>query len=201
MRIRTLLAILTLPLLTALPALAEGAASAHAEHADHGGADPMSLNWKEMAFSAGLFVVFAAILGLFVWPRILKGLQAREAKITGDLQAAETAAKEAQAKLAELNQQLADAQKQAQKVVDEARQAAGSVAAKVKADAEKEVADLKNQALREIKAAKEQAVAEVGAQVADLSAAVAGKILARQISAADQQDLVAAALAQVAAKN
>lgn len=148
-----------------------------------------------------LFVAFFAAASLFVWPKILGGLKGREAKLLGDLQAAETGAKEAAAKLAQLNQQLADAQKQAQKVVDEARVAAGKVAADVKAGAEREINDLKNRAAAEIKSAKEQAVAEIGAQVADLATAVAGKILAREVSGADQQALVASALSELAAKN
>ncbi len=148
-----------------------------------------------------LFVVFFGAASIFVWPKILGGLKGREAKLLGDLQAAENGAKEAAAKLTQLNQQLADAQKQAQKVVDEARLAAGKVAAEVKASAEREITELKTRATADIQSAKEQAVAEIGAQVADLATAVAGKILAREVSVADQQALVASALAQLSAKN
>lgn len=165
------------------------------------GADPGVFHWQDAAWSAGLFVVFAAVLGIFVWPKILAALNARESKLLGDLQAAEKGAKEAAEKLTQLNQQLADAQKQAQKVVDEARLAAGKVAADVKANAEREIGEMKSRATAEIASAKQQAVAEIGAQVADLATAVAGKILARELSAADQQALVASTLRELAAKN
>ncbi len=190
-----------LALLAFAPAAFAQEAHEAAAEAGHAGLDPQAFNPADALWSAGLFVVFAAVLGVFVWPKILAALNAREAKLLGDLQAAENGAKEAAAKLVELNAQLADAQKQAQKVVDEARVAAGKVAAEVKASAEREITDLKNRAAAEIKSAKEQAIAEIGAQVADLATAVAGKILAREVSAADQQALVASALSELSAKN
>lgn len=200
-RILTLLALLAFAPAAFAQAAPEGTSEAIAAPAAHGGLDPQAFNPTDALWSAGLFVVFAVVLGIFVWPKVLAALNARESKMASDLLAAEQGAKDAAAKLAELNQQLADAQKQAQKVVDEARVAAGKVAAEIKATAEREINEVKARATAEIKSAKEQAVAEIGAQVAEVATAVASKILAREISASDQQALVASALREVSAKN
>lgn len=197
---RTLLASAAASLL-ALPSLAQDAVHGTAEATHAVSANPIEPQKMEMIFTAALFLTFFAVLALFVWPKILGALKAREEKIHGDVASAEQSAKEAAAKLADINQQLANAQKQAQKVVDEARLAAGKVAAEIKANAEREISELKTRATAEISSAKEQAIAEIGGQVAALATAVAGKILAREVSAADQQALVASALREVSAKN
>ena len=59
-----------------------------------------------------LFLILLGILGKFVWPPILRGLQEREDKIRFDLQKAEDAATQATGTLEEYKQQLAEAQKQ-----------------------------------------------------------------------------------------
>jgi len=148
-----------------------------------------------------LFAVFFGAASIFVWPKILGGLKGREQKITADLLAAEAGAKDAIAKSAELAVQLADAQKQAQRVIDEARLVGTKVAAEIKASAERDIADSKARAAAEIKSAKDNAIAEIGAHAAELATAVAAKILARELSAADQQGLVAEAIREISAKN
>jgi F-type H+-transporting ATPase subunit b len=147
--------------------------------------DPFSYVWNLL-----MFLTLLAVLWKFVWPKILGGLQEREAKQLGDLTAAEQARAEADASLVEYKAQLAEARKESQNIVAEARTAATQAANADRAKIEAEVARMKDTAQRDIAAAKEQALAEIYAQAAELSTTIAGKILNREISADDQQQLV-----------
>lgn len=184
-------------LCTAGLALMTPVAASAAEGGKHVDGDPMSLIKLEMIWAVVLFILFAAILGFVVWPKILGALQAREQKLEGDLVGAESARKEAEASLAEYKTKIAEAQKEAQSVVEEARKAAEQAAAKIKTETEGEIAKMKDRAAAEIESAKQQALNDVYAQTAELSTAIAGKILKREINAADQQALVSESLAEL----
>lgn len=137
-----------------------------------------------------LFVVLVLILGKFVWPPILKGLQAREAKIKGDLDHAEQSAQQAAATLKEYQASLAQAQEEARKVIEQARKDAQGVADQVKTDTQTEINQMRQRAQTEIRVAKEQALTDIYTQTAALATSVAGKILQREINPADQHKLV-----------
>ena len=137
-----------------------------------------------------MFLILLGVLWAFVWPKILNGLQARENKQLGDLEAAESARNEAQASLTEYKAQLAEARKEAQSIVAEARTAATQAANADRAKIEAEIAQMKANAQRDIASAKQQALADIYRQTASLSTTIAGKILNREISADDQQDLI-----------
>ncbi|MEM8738617.1 MAG: F0F1 ATP synthase subunit B [Planctomycetota bacterium] len=147
------------------------------------------------------FLLLLLVLKAKAWGPILKGLQDRENKIRQDLQSAEDAAKAAQTTLAEYQQQLADARKEAQSIVAEARTAAQQAANADKAKIEAEVAQMKASAKADIASAKEAALADIYTQAASLSTAIAGKILQREISDADQQTLVSESVEQFKASS
>lgn len=168
-----------------------------AEKAGGPDGDPMKLYTLEMIWAVVLFILFAGILGFVVWPKVLGALQAREQKLEGDLVGAEDARKEAEAALAEYKTKIAEAQKEAHSVVEEARKNAEQAAAQIKADTEAEIIKMKDRAEAEIASAKDAALGEVYAQTADLSTAIAGRILKREINASDQQQLVTESLAEL----
>jgi len=187
-RILTLIATACL----ALPTFAE---TAHG--GDHAEVDPMHLVYLEMVWAVVLFLIFAGILGFVVWPKILSALQQRETKLEGDLVGAEDAHKAADAALAEYKTKIAEAHQEAAKVVGEARKAAEQVAAQIKSDAEAHAVQQRERTTAEINAAKEQALAEIYDQTAELATQVAGRILKREINAADQAQLVSDSLAEL----
>jgi F-type H+-transporting ATPase subunit b len=177
---------LGLTLTSAAAFAADAAGSGGGDPKDHlFSRDPFSYIWNLL-----MFLVLLGVLWKFVWPKILGGLQAREQKQLGDLDAAERARAEAEASLAEYKAQLAEARKESQSIVAEARTAATEAANADRAKIESEVARMKESAERDIAAAKQQALADIYAQAAELSTTIAGKILGREISADEQQDLV-----------
>lgn len=147
--------------------------------------DPFSYIWNLL-----MFLILLTVLWVFVWPKILQGLQARENKQREDLATAQAKAEEAQAAATQRQAELAAAQQDAQKLIEQAKTDAEQFAAKIKADAQSEIESMKNRAAAEIEAAKDQALDEVYAQTAELSTQIAGKILQREINADDQQQLV-----------
>jgi len=152
--------------------------------------------WQSIAALLA-FVILLVVLTKYAWGPILKGLQDREGKIKGDLEAAAGARTEADATLAEYKQQLADARKEAQQVVEQARAEANRLGDQLKSQTQDEINRMKDRATREIEAAKEQAVADVYEQAATISTQIAGQILGREISPQDQQNLVQQSLAKL----
>lgn len=177
---------------------------AHAQDAEHGdhskkknSVNPLDMKTGEAIWNLIIFLIVLAILAKFVFPVIRDGLKAREEKLEGDLTAAEKARADAEASLEEYQSKIAEAQKEAQKVVEEAKKGAEQVAAKVKSDAEAEIVKMRERAQAEIASAKDAALSEVYAQTAELSTQIAGRILKREISAADQQALVSESLEEL----
>lgn len=158
---------------------------------------PLNLVYGEAIWNLLIFLIVLAILAKFVFPVIRDGLKAREAKLEGDLTAAEKAKADAEASVAEYKAKIAEAQKEAQVVIDEAKKSAEQVAAKVKSDAESEIVKMKERATAEIESAKDAALGEVYAQTAELSTQIASRILKREINAQDQQQLVSDSLAEL----
>lgn len=185
---------------------AEGAEYADAAHG--GGYGHGEEESSLLAFDLGsyiwkliIFGVFFLLLAKFVWPPILKGLQDRENKQRADLQNAEHAAKEATATLEQYKQQLADARKEAQGMIDRARADADRAGQTRKAEIEREINQLRERTTKEIAAAKETALADIYEQAAVLSTQIAGNILKRELNPQDQQGLVTESLQQIQNSN
>ncbi len=174
-------------LLLTAPALAAGA----------GGGNPFTGAIYQSVAAGLVFLLLLFLLKKMAWGPILTGLQDRENKIKGDLEKAESAAAQAAATLAQYQKELAQASEQARQMIDKARGEAEQAAATIRQQHEQEMAQLKQRAAADIKAAKEQAVNELYAQAAVLSTQIAGRILQREINAADQQKLVDEAVAEL----
>ena len=163
-----------------------------------GGADPVAFE-KLPAITA--VVVFGAaflILAKFVWPTIVKGLDDRNAKIVGEIKAAEDAREAAKAAQAEFEKRLASAREEASNMIKQARADAQRVADELKARNEQELAERVARANADIEAARKSAVAEMHAQAGLLATDIAARILKRQVNDQDNQRLVAESLQELA---
>lgn len=154
--------------------------------------DPFSYIWNLL-----MFLILLGVLWVFVWPKVLEGLKAREDKQRTDLETAEKSAREAEALLAKRQEELSRAQQDAQAVIEQSKKDAQQVAAQIKSEAETEITRMKERAETEIEAAKKQAVDEVHRHTAELSTLIASRILKREVNAQDQQQLVDDSLAEL----
>jgi F-type H+-transporting ATPase subunit b len=139
---------------------------------------------------AFVFAAFIWFTAKFVWPYLLRAMEARQKTIADGLAAAEQgrrslevstrqadeAIREARARAAEI---LAQAEKRSAQLIDEARQAA-------KAEGSRELAQAKAEIEQELTRARE----ELRDRVASLAVAGAEKILRREVDARAHSDLL-----------
>jgi F-type H+-transporting ATPase subunit b len=134
------------------------------------------------------------IVFFFVWkwavPSLNKTLEARQAKIRGEYEAAEAAKVEAESLLTDYQAQLSGAKDEAAGIVDEARTAGDQVKADIVARAETEADQIKERADGEIAGERERVSRELRRQVADLSIVVAEKVVGDSLDDERQRELV-----------
>jgi F-type H+-transporting ATPase subunit b len=179
------------------------AAAGAAGHGAEAPADPMK---EEMSLGTLLttiiiFICLFLVLRFTAWKPIMLGLQNREQAIRRSIEAADKAKADAERTTRDLENKMAEVQRQAATQLAQAKADAIKVADSIRAQAEAENAALKDRTLREIDAAKRQAVAEINSHAAVLGTAVAQKILKRNVTADDQQRLVEESLAELSKKN
>jgi len=148
-----------------------------------------------------MFLVLLGVLAKFVWPTILKGLQAREDKQLADLAEAKRASEEATAKLAEYEARLKEANQEATRIMEQTRAEADKLSARLKSEAEANAQSTRERAEQDIAAAKREALASIYSEAASLSTQIAGQILKRELNPEDQQQLVDQSLAQINSSN
>lgn len=150
-----------------------------------------------MLVSLIVFGVVFAILSKKVWPVILKGLKDREEKIRMEIEAAETARRQAKEALEQYQKSLAEARAEAQRMIDQVRAQQAGFAAELKTKADAELALMRERALRDIEAARKEAVSEVYVRAAEVASEIAAKILRREVRAEDNRRLVDESIAHL----
>jgi F-type H+-transporting ATPase subunit b len=188
-----ILALLAAVMTATTPALvwaAEQTADSHAAAEGDQGSKLLLPDHGTAFWTLVLFVFLLIVLGKFVWPVIVQGLDERERKIRQDIEGAEAANHKAQQTLADYERKLAEAHAEARKLVEQARGDAEKVRQRLASETETEIARMRDRAKDEIRQARLQAVQELRAEASDLAVAVAEKILQRQITDADTQAMV-----------
>ncbi|MEJ2106066.1 MAG: F0F1 ATP synthase subunit B [Acidiferrobacteraceae bacterium] len=143
------------------------------------------------------FAFFVWFTMKFVWPPMVKAMEARKKIIADGLAAAEKGQHEeelarhrATEKLKEAKEQAAEiiagAQKRAAEIVDEAKQSARTEAERIRAAADAEIEQAANQAREQLRG-----------EVVQLAVAGAGKVLKREIDAKANEDLLKDLVAQL----
>ncbi len=177
-------ALLALP--ATLPASEEGGLSGIISIA------PGSMLWTILTF-----LILLVILWKFAWGPIVRGLEAREEKIHGAIEKAQTDREEAAKRLseyeeklksasAEISERLANADREAGHRIDEARE-------KAREEGEK----LIERAKREIEAEQVRVSAELRREVADLAAKIAAAAISESFDKDDQLRIIKRRLEQV----
>lgn len=157
----------------------------------------IDINYGLMVWTLVCFVVVLVILKKYAYGPIQDMLEERRKLIAADLETAETARVEAQQTLDEYRAQLAEARKEAGRIVEDARKAMEeqrkSDLATIEADKERQLA----RAREEIAAETRHSLATIKQQVAELTIAATEKIVRSKLDEAEQRRLIDAALADV----
>jgi F-type H+-transporting ATPase subunit b len=145
-------------------------------------------------------VIFIGIAVYFGIPKMItKMLDERIKKIESDLSEAEALRAEAKALLEDYARRRDDAEKEAQSIVDAAREEAFRLTADAKISIETMIARREKAVTEKIAQAEAQAVAEVRAKSADLAVEAARVLLTKQMEAKGDV-LVEQAIKDVAAR-
>lgn len=164
--------------------LAQGAAE------ESGGVDLILPDTDELI--AGI-VAFLIVFG-FIWFKgrhwISRMLSARQEAVTSRLTEAEQAKVEAEALLAERRKEVAGAQDEANRIVEEGRRSAEAIRAEILAKAKAEGDEVARRAREGIEADRGRASEQMRDLVAVLSLELAQKVVAGSVDAEAQQALV-----------
>ena len=159
-----------------------------------------NLSNPEFWVAVGL-VIFLGILVLAKVPGAMaQALDAQGAKIQSELDEAARLRAEAEAMLAQIRQEKAEAEAQAAEMLAAAEADARRLEAEAKAKLEESLARRQALAERRIAQAEAQATTEVKAVAADLAAKAAQDILTARLAAAKSDPLIDAAIKQIGDK-
>ena len=132
------------------------------------------------------FVILLFILGKFAWKPILKSVNDRESSIKDALAEAENARKEMQNLQADNERILKEARAEREAMLKEAREVKDKIVSEAKEQAKAEGDKLLEQARTAIESEKKAAMADIKTQVADLSVAIAEKVIKEQLTGSDK---------------
>lgn len=129
------------------------------------------------------FLILLGVMWRFVVPAVLATLDARAAKIAGDLDAAARDRSQAENVLADYAAKLAEARKEAGEIVSRARAEAEALANERVAQMDAELARKAEEAHKALNAAKEEALRAIQAEVADMTVSISEKLLHASVDA------------------
>jgi F-type H+-transporting ATPase subunit b len=141
-----------------------------------------------------IFVSVVLILGKYAWPPLMRVLAEREQTIRESLEDARRERQAAEALLEKYTEQIDAARGEASGIVDAGRRNAEEVARRVQEEARKEAGETVDRALREIQLATDSAKKEVYDLAAELAVDVAGRIIRKELSPEEHNELVAESL-------
>ena len=164
---------------------------------------PAFLNPANAEFwvGVGLLIFFGIVIFVAKAPKAINAaLDAKSAKIQGDLDEAARIREEAQRLLTQLKAERAEAEAQAKDMLAAAQEEARRYEADAKAKLEESLARRQQLAERKIANAEAQAAAEVKAAAADLAAQAAEVVLTQRLPGVKTDPLVDRAISQLGAK-
>lgn len=215
---KTLRLALALPLVScillasspALPAApADDGHQAHDSHAyDNGHKNAGASSTDTMEFKTDLaiytllvFLMLLLLLYLVAWPKIVGGLQKREQGIADQIEQARLDAEQAAETLDKYKQQLQEAVLEAQQIVAQARQDAESAGSQIVAEAKQTAQQERDRALEAIDVATRSALDEVAQRGSEIAVNLAGRIISKELDAADHAALIRDSIDQFASNN
>ena len=137
------------------------------------------------------FVVLVLLLRKFAWVPLLQALDKREKTIAGAVEDAKKAREELERVRQESAGVLAQARRDAEGVVSHARADSEQLRQELRKQAADEAAGIVKNAERRIQQETAKAIQQVRQEAVDLSLAIAGKLLQRNLTKEDNERLIA----------
>ncbi|MFT4653740.1 MAG: F-type H+-transporting ATPase subunit b [Patiriisocius sp.] len=126
----------------------------------------------------------------YVWPPLIAAIEERQKKIADGLAASDRAEKDLELAKSSATDQLREAKAQASKIIEQAKNRATQLVEEETQKGQAEREKIIAQGYAEVEAEKNRVKEDLRKQVAALAVSGAQKILAREIDAAAQKDIV-----------
>ena len=165
-------------------------ALAFASEEESGGISAILPDMQEFIPMLVAFIILWIILAKFGWPVFDKMLKTRENTIREAIEKSEQAREESERLLQEYKRQLDDAKNQANQIMADAKKTGEGIKAEITAKAQAEAAQMIEKAYAAIEAEKVAAVSELQGSVADLSVAVASKVIGQDLSDDEHRKII-----------
>jgi F-type H+-transporting ATPase subunit b len=140
------------------------------------GPSPISIEGKELLWGGGAFLVFLAVMRLWLVPKVKQGMEARYGKVRSELETADDIRAQAEGEVAEYQSQLATVRTEAAGRIDAARRQLEAERAERLAEANARISERRAEALAEVEATRtaarqtiDEAVASVASRAVELS--------------------------------
>ena len=142
------------------------------------------------------FTAIVFILYKFLYGPITRMLDQRAERIKASLEAADRARAEAASSAAQVEEQLAESRQEGQRLIAEAREAAGRLREQEEARARQQVEEMLVKARADIQQERDSAVEEVRKEFAELAILAAEKVVQRELDAKRHQELIDSVLSE-----
>lgn len=152
---------------------------------------------SELIMAPIAFGLLFVVLLVFVFPRLNRMLEQRQAAIQGQMEEAEAARAEVAQIQASQDEELTKARTEAARIVEEARGQAETVREDLVAKARAEAEQITAKAREDTEAERARVLGDLRTQVAALSVDLAGQIVGRELDASRHRDLVDAYIDQL----
>ena len=136
------------------------------------------------------FLILVVILRAVAYKPVVRMLQARQDKIAESLTKADEDVEKAEAVLKEYQEQLSGARVKAQAIIDKASKRAQEEREASVLETKREIEQMKKAAQAEIQRERALAVEQLKGEVVALSMAAAGKIIAKNLDAGENEQLI-----------
>lgn len=147
-------------------------------------------------------IAFLIVFSLIVWkggPAIKAMWNGRIERIKGELDSAAAAREAAEARLATVDANIADADSERSRIVNEARQASVSLEAQIVAKAESDAAEIRSRGASDVEASRSQAASDLQAEVAALALGAAERVVESSLDDATRAQLIENYISKVGA--
>lgn len=148
-----------------------------------------------------VFLVLLFILWKYAWTPLTQALDRREQHMQNCMRDAEKARDEAQKYLTEYRERMKLAADEVRAILEEARRDAQTTALDIRKAAEQEAEAARQRAFRDISSARDQALNEIMTKSAEMSVAIASKLLPRELGADDHRRLFDIAMQELPRPN
>ena len=136
------------------------------------------------------FLILFFVLSKFAWKPLLTLLESRENTIKSSLEDAEKAKQELERLNTESEAIISEARSEAQSIRVEAKSAAEKIKADIMAQAGEDAKKLRDETEKQIQVEKDKAISEIREEVVGLTIAVAEKVIRKNLSKVDNQELI-----------